>query len=143
MPAGPLPVRADPVRLRQVLGNLLANAIKYTPEGGRVWVKATGEGAEAVVRVEDTGVGIGPDMLPRIFELFTQYEAAAGRSAGGLGIGLALVKELVELHGGLVQVRSDGRGKGSEFTVRLPLDAGDGPTPPGTDGPGPSAPPAG
>ena len=104
-------------------------------------MKATGEGAEAVVRVEGTGVGIGPDVLPRIFELFTQDEAAARRSAGGLGIGLALVKELVELHGGLVQVRSDGRGKGSEFVVRLPLDAGDGPAAPGTDGPGAGPPP--
>ena len=136
LPAGPLTVRADPVRLQQVFGNLLTNAIKYTPAGGRVWVKATGEGAEAVVRVEDTGVGIAPDMLPRIFDLFTQDEAAAGRSAGGLGIGLALVKELVELHGGLVQVRSDGRGKGSEFIVRLPLDTGDGPAPPGRTAPG-------
>jgi PAS domain S-box-containing protein len=142
LPAGPLDVRADPVRLRQAFGNLIANAIKYTPAGGRVWVKPTGEGAEAVVRVEDTGVGIGPDVLPRIFDLFTQDEAAAGRSAGGLGIGLALVKELVERHGGLVHVRSDGQGKGSEFVVRLPLDAGDGPEPPGTDGPGTGVAPA-
>ena len=136
LPAGPLPVRADPDRLRQVFRNLLANAVKYTPAGGRVWVKPTGEGHKAVVRVEDTGVGIGPDVLPRIFDLFTQDEAAAGRSAGGLGIGLALVKELVELHGGLVHVRSDGRGKGSEFIVRLPLDAGEGTSTAGKDGPG-------
>ena len=141
LPAGPLDVRADPVRLRQAFGNLIANALKYTPAGGRVWVKATAEGTEAAVRFEDTGVGIGPDVLPRIFDLFTQDEAAAGRSAGGLGLGLARVKELVELHGGLVQVRSDGPGKGSEFIVRLALDAGDGPAPPGADRPGASVPP--
>lgn len=117
----PTLVEADPDRLEQVVGNLLGNAIKYTPDGGSVWVKATVEGAEAVFRVEDTGVGVGADMLPRIFDLFTQEASSLGRSQGGLGLGLPLVRELVELHGGTVQVRSEGRDKGSEFTVRLPL----------------------
>ncbi|WP_202920720.1 sensor histidine kinase [Urbifossiella limnaea] len=114
-------VRADPDRLQQVVVNLLTNAIKYTPDGGEVWLKATVEGNEAVFRVEDTGCGIAPDVLPRIFDLFTQEAESLDRSQGGLGLGLPLVKELVTLHGGTVQVRSEGRGKGSEFTVRLPL----------------------
>jgi signal transduction histidine kinase len=101
--------------------NLLTNAIKYTPEGGGVWLKATVEGGEAVFRVEVTGVGIETAMLPRIFDLFTQEESSFGNSQGGLGLGLPLVKELVALHGGTIQVRSEGRDKGSEFTVRLPL----------------------
>jgi PAS domain S-box-containing protein len=114
-------IRADPDRLQQVVLNLLNNAIKYTPDGGEVWLKATVEGDEAVFRVEDTGCGIAPDMLPRIFDLFTQEADLLDRSQGGLGLGLPLVKELVTLHGGTVQVRSEGRDKGSEFTVRLPL----------------------
>jgi two-component system CheB/CheR fusion protein len=117
----PTTVRVDPDRLHQVVVNLLANAIKYTPEGGQVWLKATVEGDEAVFRVEDTGVGIAPDLLPRIFDLFTQEESSLGLSQGGLGLGLSVVKELVARHGGTVQVRSKGRGKGSEFTVRLPV----------------------
>jgi PAS domain S-box-containing protein len=115
------PLDADPDRLHQALANLITNAVKYTPDGGRIWVKATVEGDEAVVRVEDTGVGIGADALPRLFELFTQEEASLDRAAGGLGLGLPLVKAVVEGHGGTVQVRSEGPGKGSEFTVRLPL----------------------
>ncbi len=121
LPSGEIPVEVDPDRMQQVFVNLLNNAIKYTPEGGQIWVKATVEGAEAVVGVEDTGVGISPEMLPRIFDLFTQEEESRYRSDGGLGIGLSLVKSLVTLHGGSVQVRSEGKGKGSEFTVRLPL----------------------
>jgi len=131
-PRSPIHVEADPERLQQVFVNLLTNAIKYTPPGGRVSIKATTEGDEAVVRVEDTGVGIPHEMLPRIFELFTQVDETRPMSMGGLGIGLALVKELVTLHGGTVQVLSEGRGRGSEFTVRLPLaDAvvSDGPAP--------------
>ncbi|WP_439627732.1 sensor histidine kinase [Gemmata sp.] len=118
---GPTVVEADPDRLHQVAVNLLANAIKYTPEGGGVWLKATVEGGDAVFRVEDNGCGIAPGMLPRIFDLFTQEAESADQSQGGLGLGLSVVKELVSLHGGTVQVRSEGRGKGSEFTVRLPL----------------------
>ena len=117
----PVRVEVDRARMHQVLVNLLANAAKYTPAGGRIWVKAALEGEEAVVRIEDNGVGIPTEMLPRIFDLFTQVESSRGHSQGGLGIGLSLVKELVSLHGGSVQVRSDGPGKGAEFTVRLPL----------------------
>jgi two-component system CheB/CheR fusion protein len=121
LPPTPIPVEADPARLQQVFVNLLTNAVKYTPEAGTVWLKSTVEGNEAVARVEDTGVGIAEAMLPRIFDLFTQEEESRYRSDGGLGIGLSLVKSLVTLHGGTVQVRSEGRDKGSEFTVRLPL----------------------
>lgn len=117
----PVYVEADPARLEQVFVNLLNNAAKYTPEGGRIWVKGTTEGEEAVVHVEDTGIGIPSDLLPRIFKLFTQVESSRPQSQGGLGIGLSLVKRLVTLHGGSVQVRSEGEGKGSRFTVRLPI----------------------
>lgn len=121
LPRAPLMVEGDADRLAQVFINLITNAVKYTPEGGSIWVNATTEGEDAVVHVEDDGVGIAQDMLPRIFELFTQVESSRSASQGGLGIGLSLVKDLVALHGGSVQVRSDGDGKGSEFTVRLPL----------------------
>jgi len=122
VPQGAIRIEADPARLHQVVLNLITNAIKYTPAGGRVWVKASVEGRDAVIRVEDTGVGIAPDMLPRIFELFTQESDSRHLSEGGMGVGLAVVKALVDLHGGTVEVRSDGRGKGSHFTVRLPLE---------------------
>ena len=117
----PIVVNADPARLEQVFVNLLTNAAKYTPEGGEIEVRATMEQNEAIVHVRDNGIGIPTDMLPRIFDLFTQVDESSQRTQGGLGIGLALVKNLVEVHGGSVQVRSDGTGKGSEFTVRLPL----------------------
>jgi signal transduction histidine kinase len=117
----PIPVRGDRDRLQQVFVNLLSNAVKYTPEGGSLNVKAFIEGEEAVVKVQDNGVGIAEDMQPRIFDLFTQAENTLSRSQSGLGIGLSLVKQLVTLHEGSVQVRSEGVGKGSEFTVRLPL----------------------
>jgi two-component system CheB/CheR fusion protein len=120
-PEGAVTVEGDRDRLHQVVVNLLVNAAKYTPEGGNIWVKVTTEGEEAVLKVGDNGVGIPTEMLPRIFDLFTQVESTRGASRGGLGIGLALVKNLVALHGGSVQVRSDGVGKGSEFAVRLPL----------------------
>jgi len=107
--------------LNQVFFNLLQNAIKYTPAAGTIWLKMTTEGSEAVIRFEDNGIGIAHDMLPRIFEFFTQAESAQRIAPGGLGIGLALVKELLDLHHGTVQVRSDGVGQGSEFIVRLPL----------------------
>lgn len=105
---------------RQVFINLIDNAAKYTEHGGKIWVKASTEGDLAVVRVQDTGVGIAPEVMPHIFELFTQAESA-GQSQSGLGIGLSVVKEAVALHGGTVQAESDGPGKGSKFTVRLPL----------------------
>jgi PAS domain S-box-containing protein len=114
---------ADPVRLAQVIANLLNNAAKYTDPGGRITVRAGREGGEAVVRVRDTGVGIPVDVLPHVFELFTQAERTLDRAQGGLGIGLTLVKSLVEQHGGRVEAFSDGPGQGSEFVVRLPLPA--------------------
>jgi PAS domain S-box-containing protein len=120
-PPTPLLVFGDHERLIQVFVNLINNAVKYTPPEGHIAVKATTEGDEAVVHVQDNGIGIAHDMLPRIFELFTQVESSRSASQGGLGIGLALVKDLVGLHGGSVQVRSEGPGKGSEFSVRLPL----------------------
>jgi PAS domain S-box-containing protein len=121
LPPAPMIVDADPDRLVQVFVNLLNNAGKFTPEGGSIWIKGTVEDQEAVVHVKDTGIGIPPELMPRLFELFTQAESSRMRSEGGLGIGLSLVKNLVTLHGGSVQARSDGPGKGSEFTVRLPL----------------------
>jgi K+-sensing histidine kinase KdpD len=96
------------------------NAAKYTPNGGTIWIKATTEGNEAIVRVQDTGVGIAPELMPHIFDLFTQAEFA-NHSQGGLGIGLSVVKDTIAQHGGTVQAASDGPGKGSEFTIRLPL----------------------
>ncbi len=127
LPTEPLWVLADPVRLGQVLGNLLNNAAKYTEEGGRIWLTAARAGGEVVLRVRDTGVGIAPDMLNSVFDLFTQAEKSLDRSQGGLGIGLTLVRRLVEMHGGRVQVFSAGPNQGSEFTVRLPVVAVDEP----------------
>jgi len=117
----PALVLGDPVRLEQVLCNLLQNAIKYTPRGGRLKLSTGIEQGEAVVRVSDTGVGLSPEMLHTIFEPFAQVESSRQRSEGGLGLGLPLVRSLTELHGGRVEARSDGPGKGSEFVVRLPL----------------------
>jgi signal transduction histidine kinase len=120
IPDGSLDAALDPERFQRVVLNLLGNAIKYTDAGGSVWVKANQEGSDVLFRVEDTGRGIAPDVLPRIFDLFTQEQQAADLVPSGLGIGLTIVKELVELHGGTVQARSAGTGKGAEFTVRLP-----------------------
>ena len=117
----PIVVKADPGRLEQVFVNLLSNAAKYTPERGHVELRASLDQGEALVHVLDDGLGIAKEMQPRIFDLFTQVDESIAGSQGGLGIGLSLVKNFVELHGGSVQVRSDGPGKGSEFTVRLPL----------------------
>jgi len=114
-------VSADFDRMQQVFGNLLRNAIKYTRHGGKIVFSITTEGGDAVVRVADTGTGMTAEILPKIFELFTQEEASRKDAQGGLGLGLALVKQIVELHGGTVQARSDGRDKGSIFTVRIPL----------------------
>jgi signal transduction histidine kinase len=128
LPPGPLPVQADPTRMEQVLGNLVRNAAKYTEPGGRIDVSAASEGDEAVVRVRDNGIGIPPELLPRIFDLFIQGEQSLDRSGGGLGIGLTLVRRLVEMHGGRVEAHSEGAGKGSEFTVRVPLAPSLGPS---------------
>jgi CheY-like chemotaxis protein/two-component sensor histidine kinase len=134
LPPGPLWVEADRTRLAQVFANLLNNSARYTERGGRIRLTAERQGSDAVVTVADTGVGIPADMLPRIFDMFTQADRPLERSQGGLGIGLSLVRGLVELHGGRVEARSDGPGKGSEFVVRLPvLVAPARPTPPGED----------
>jgi signal transduction histidine kinase/DNA-binding response OmpR family regulator len=118
--ADPIRVEGDPVRLAQVIGNLLNNAAKYTPEGGSISLTLERADGEAVICVRDTGVGIPPDMLGSIFELFTQVDRSLDRSQGGLGIGLTLVHRLVEMHGGRVQAFSAGANQGSEFVVRLP-----------------------
>jgi signal transduction histidine kinase len=121
LPPESLPLDADPVRLAQVIGNLLTNAAKYTEPRGRIRLTAQREEGAVVLRLQDTGIGIAANMLPRIFDLFVQVDHAAARSQGGLGIGLTLVKNLVEMHQGQVEAHSPGPGKGSEFVVRLPL----------------------
>jgi len=119
--AGAVPVCIDAQRMHQVFSNLLDNAIKYTPRGGRIVFNMTTEGGDAIVRVEDTGIGMSPEIQPRIFDVFTQEDAARQHARGGVGLGLALVHDLVALHSGTVQARSEGHGKGSVFTVRLPI----------------------
>jgi len=118
IPPEPIWLYADASRLEQVLVNLLTNAAKYTEEGGQIWLTVQREGEECVLRVRDTGVGITPALLPYVFELFTQAERSLDRSQGGLGIGLALVQRLTDLHGGRVEAHST-LGQGSEFVVRL------------------------
>jgi signal transduction histidine kinase/CheY-like chemotaxis protein len=131
----PLHVEADPVRLEQVIVNLLNNAATYTPPGGHIVVSLVRSDDHAQITVRDTGRGIPADMLAHVFDLFTQFHASIDRPLGGLGIGLAVVKSLVELHGGTVTATSDGLGHGSEFSVRLPLalarpaETGPGPAP--------------
>ena len=116
-------VKADPIRLEQVVRNLLDNAVKYTPPGGRIDISVASEAGAAILRVRDTGVGIHPDSLPLIFDAFVQVDRSPARSQSGLGLGLTLVKRLVELHGGTVSASSAGPNRGSEFVVRLPLAA--------------------
>jgi signal transduction histidine kinase/CheY-like chemotaxis protein len=123
VPSHPIVLEADPVRLAQILTNVLANAIKYTDPGGRIRLAVTMEEDRVAVCVSDTGRGIPAAMLPRVFDLFMQVEHDASRTQGGLGIGLTLVHRLVEMHGGGVSVFSEGPGRGSEFTIRLPLPA--------------------
>jgi PAS domain S-box-containing protein len=120
LPPPPIYLDGDLLRLAQAIGNLLANAAKFSDQGGNVWLSAEHQGAEVVIRVRDAGVGIAPDLLPRIFDLFVQADNTLARSQGGLGVGLTVVKRLVELHGGTVTAKSAGLGQGSEFTVRLP-----------------------
>jgi PAS domain S-box-containing protein len=121
LPTEPLLVHADAARLTQVFGNLLNNSCKYTPAGGTIWLTAAHQHDEAVVIVKDTGVGIPPDKLDTVFEMFTQIEGTPDHAQGGLGIGLTLVRRLVQMHGGSVDVSSEGEGRGAEFVVRLPL----------------------
>ena len=121
LPDAPLWADADFTRLAQAFSNLLNNAAKYTARGGQITVSAAADASLAAITVSDTGVGIPPAMLPRIFDMFTQLQAHRDRAHGGLGIGLTLAKRLVELHGGTIEASSDGPGRGSSFTVRLPL----------------------
>jgi signal transduction histidine kinase len=125
LPDESAPIVADPTRLAQVLVNLLNNAAKYTDRGGRIAIRAAVEGKQVELRVRDTGMGIAPELLPRLFDMFVQDDRAEDRSRGGLGIGLFLVRALVELHGGSVEARSAGPGKGSEFIIHLPLASRD------------------
>jgi signal transduction histidine kinase/ActR/RegA family two-component response regulator len=120
LPSDPIYLDADPVRLAQIIGNLLNNACKYTESGGTIWLSAERQGSDLVMKVRDTGVGIPTHMLSHIFEMFAQVGRSLEQSQGGLGIGLTLVKRLVELHGGSVEAFSEGAGRGSEFVVRLP-----------------------
>lgn len=123
LPAPGLRLEADPLRLAQVISNLLTNAAKYTDPQGRIRLRARREGDELIIAVRDNGIGIAPEMLPRVFDMFSQAAPALERTEGGLGIGLALVRGLTALHGGRVEARSDGLGRGSEFILRLPLGA--------------------
>jgi signal transduction histidine kinase len=121
-PEAPVWLQADPCRLEQVFVNLIANAVKYTNAGGELAVWVHTRGSQAVIRVRDSGIGMAPDVLPHVFDLFKQANEADPRSRSGLGIGLAVVRTLVELHGGSVTAASGGAGQGSEFTVRLPRE---------------------
>jgi PAS domain S-box-containing protein len=122
VPMGPIFVSADPVRIEQILTNLLINAAKYTDSGGQIWISLEVARCHVEIRIRDTGVGIDADLLPRVFEMFEQGRRDLAKSAGGLGIGLSIVKKLTELHGGTVVAASAGIDKGSEFTVRLPIE---------------------
>jgi CheY-like chemotaxis protein len=119
-PATGLHVNGDPTRLEQVVVNLLTNAVKYTGPGGRIGVSAELQGPNVVIKVRDSGIGIPPEQISRMFDLFAQGDRSLARSEGGLGIGLTLVRALTEMHGGHVAARSEGRGRGSEFSVTLP-----------------------
>ncbi len=139
MPSDPIHLDGDPARLAQVIANLLENATKFTERGGRIWLTAERQGSDAVVTVRDTGIGIPGEVLPRIFDMATRL---APSPHGGLGIGLTLVRRLVEMHGGTITARSDGPGKGSEFSVRLPVAIETSPAPTLPVRPGPRAAPA-
>ncbi|HYV06050.1 MAG TPA: ATP-binding protein, partial [Blastocatellia bacterium] len=121
LPAHAVPLDVDPTRLAQVLSNLLNNAAKYSDQPGRIWLTAEQRGGKIEIRVKDTGVGIAAEVLPRVFDMFTQGDRSLERAEGGLGIGLTLVHRLITMHGGTVEARSEGPGKGSEFIVSLPV----------------------
>ena len=121
LPPESIYLHADPVRLAQVFNNLLNNSCKYTDPGGRIWLTAVRQGSDVTVTVKDTGIGIPPDKIGIVFDMFTQIDRTMERSQGGLGIGLTLVKRLVEMHGGTVEAQSEGPGRGSAFVVRLPV----------------------
>ena len=124
LPGAPLWLEGDPTRLAQVVANVLNNAIKYTPPGGHIAVRADAQGDTAVLDVQDDGIGIPPQQAGRMFDLFVQGPQAHVNAHGGLGIGLTLVRQLVEMHGGRVEAKSEGPGQGSEFIVRLPAERG-------------------
>jgi signal transduction histidine kinase len=117
-----VPISGDPLRLQQVLGNMLSNAVKFTPRGGTVRVSARAVDGDAELRVTDSGIGISPAFLPHVFDKFRQADASFTRTYGGLGLGLAIARHLIELHGGTVEAQSEGEGKGATFIMRLPLD---------------------
>ncbi len=123
LPSESVWLEADPARMEQVLSNLLSNAAKYTEPGGHIWLTAERQGPEAILRVRDTGIGILPEMLPRVFEIFVQADRTLDRAQGGLGIGLTLVKALVEMHEGRITAYSPGIGLGAEFIIHLPVVA--------------------
>jgi signal transduction histidine kinase len=123
LPAEPVTLEADFVRVAQVIANLLNNAAKYTDPGGTITIAVRREGSDAAVSVKDTGVGIAAEMLPSIFDMFAQGSRTIDRAQGGLGIGLTLSRNLVELHGGKIEAKSDGPGHGAEFIVRLPAES--------------------
>ena len=141
LPEAPLPLEVDQVRISQVISNLLSNAAKYTPRGGHIEVEAQVDGGQAVIVVADNGIGIAAESLPAVFDMFTQVARSIDRSKGGLGIGLALVRHLVQLHGGSVTAESEGPGQGSRFTVRLPLGTAPAPGKDETDSRPPAVPP--
>ncbi len=134
-----LKLEADPVRLEQILTNLLTNAAKYTERGGQIWLSAQREDEAIVITVRDTGVGIPPEQIPRMFDLFAQGDRSLARSEGGLGIGLTLARSLAEMHGGRLTATSAGPGTGSEFVLRLPAEM---PLAAGPAGPNPRVEPA-
>src|SRR6185369_847808 len=121
LPPGDVWVEADPMRISQVVSNLLNNSAKYTPRGGRITLRVEREGSDVVLAVEDDGIGISPEQLDHVFEMFSQAAPALERAQGGLGIGLSIVRGIVEAHGGHVEARSDGLNRGSRFLVRLPV----------------------
>jgi signal transduction histidine kinase/ActR/RegA family two-component response regulator len=123
LPSAPICVHGDGARLVQVFANVLNNAAKFTPRGGRIWFTAEQQSSHAVVRIRDTGVGIAPDVLPRVFDMFHQAELVLERSTGGLGIGLTLARRLVQMHDGEIEIRSPGTGQGTEVEIRLPVTA--------------------
>src|SRR5215470_2911210 len=142
LPDTPIRLDADPIRLAQAVTNLLNNAAKYTERGGHIWLIAERDGAHAVITVRDTGVGIPSAVLPHVFEMFTQGEQTRARTLGGLGIGLTLVKRLVEMHGGTVEAQSGGQDLGSTFTIRLPVVEASQDAQPQSDGSGRLTPPS-
>jgi signal transduction histidine kinase len=133
LPPKPLYIAGDPVRLAQVVGNLLNNACKFTDRGGLIWLTVEEAGDHALVRVRDTGIGLAADQLGGVFDLFAQVHSSLESARGGLGLGLTLVKKLVEMHGGTVEARSAGLGQGSEFVVRLPRQLPESPLSPKYD----------